>query len=152
MKPASLNFWFAAGLFVASAAVVGAQNYSIEWSTVDGGGGTSTGGVYAVSGTIGQPDAGPTMSGGNYSVDGGFWGVMAVVQTPGAPLLTITKSGANAVISWPAPATGFVLQTNANVGNLGGWGDFSGSVSDNGTTKSVTLPAQPGNSYFRLKQ
>ncbi|MCX6894547.1 MAG: hypothetical protein NTZ16_03385 [Verrucomicrobia bacterium] len=152
MKPASLNFCFAAGLFIASAAALCAQNYSIEWSTIDGGGGTSTGGVYAVSGTIGQPDAGPTMSGGNYSVDGGFWGVMAVVQTPGAPLLSITKSGGNAVISWPVPATGFVLQTNANVGNPAGWGNFSGSVSDNGTTKSVTLPAQPGNSYFRLKQ
>lgn len=152
MKPASLNLWLAVGLFGAVVAAVGAPNYSIDWATVDGGGSTSTGGVYAVSGTIGQPDAGPTMSGGNYSVDGGFWGVMAVVQTPGAPLLSITKSGGNAVISWPAPAPGFVLQTNANVGNPAGWGDFSGAVSDNGTTKSVTLPAQPGNSYFRLKQ
>jgi hypothetical protein len=32
--------------------------YSIDWSTIDGGGGTSTGGVYSVTGTIGQPDAG----------------------------------------------------------------------------------------------
>jgi hypothetical protein len=29
----------------------------LDWFTIDGGGGTSTGGVYAVSGTIGQPDA-----------------------------------------------------------------------------------------------
>ncbi|HWN96366.1 MAG TPA: hypothetical protein VNT99_15150, partial [Methylomirabilota bacterium] len=49
-----------------------AQSYSIDWFTIDGGGGTSTGGVYSVSGTIGQPDAG-TMSGGNYSLAGGFW-------------------------------------------------------------------------------
>lgn len=34
-----------------------AQSYSIDWFTIDGGGGTSTGGVYSVSGTIGQPDA-----------------------------------------------------------------------------------------------
>jgi hypothetical protein len=33
--------------------------------------GTSTGRVYSVSGTIGQPDAGK-MSGGNYTLDGGF--------------------------------------------------------------------------------
>jgi hypothetical protein len=32
-----------------------AQSYSIDGSTVDGGGGSSTGGVYGVSGTIGQP-------------------------------------------------------------------------------------------------
>ena len=35
-----------------------AQSYAIDWHTIDGGGGTSTGGVYAVSGTIGQHDAG----------------------------------------------------------------------------------------------
>jgi hypothetical protein len=34
-----------------------AQSHSIDWSTIYGGGGTSTGGVYTVSGTIGQPDA-----------------------------------------------------------------------------------------------
>jgi hypothetical protein len=30
----------------------------VDWSTIDGGGGTSTGGIYTVSGTFGQPDAG----------------------------------------------------------------------------------------------
>ena len=40
-----------------------AGDFSLDWSTIDGGGGTSTGGVYSVSGTIGQPDAG-AMSGG----------------------------------------------------------------------------------------
>jgi hypothetical protein len=34
-----------------------AQNFSIDWFTIDGGGGTSTGGLYSVIGTIGQPDA-----------------------------------------------------------------------------------------------
>ena len=40
-----------------------AQQYSIDWYKVAGGGGTSTGGVYAVSGTIGQHDAGGPMTG-----------------------------------------------------------------------------------------
>jgi hypothetical protein len=30
-----------------------AQSYSIDWHTIEGGGGTSTGGVYSVSGSIG---------------------------------------------------------------------------------------------------
>jgi len=34
-----------------------AQSYAIDWFTIDGGGGTSTGGAYTVSGTVGQPDA-----------------------------------------------------------------------------------------------
>src|SRR5207248_2554159 len=68
-------------LFTASA-----QSYSIDWFTIDGGGGTSTGSVYAVSGTVGQADANPQpLSSGNFSVVGGFWSLFSVVQTPGAP-------------------------------------------------------------------
>jgi len=48
--------------------------YDLTWSTVDGGGYTfSTGGGYQLGGTIGQPDAG-TLSGGDYTLSGGFWG------------------------------------------------------------------------------
>ena len=61
------------------------------------------------SGTIGQPDAG-SMSGGNYTLQGGFWGVVAAVQTSGVPLLTITPSGPGVIVSWPSPSTGFGLQ------------------------------------------
>jgi hypothetical protein len=48
--------------------------YDLSWSTVDGGGATwSEGGGYALGGTIGQPDAG-VLSGGGYTLAGGFWG------------------------------------------------------------------------------
>ena len=43
------------GLLVVSLAW--AQQYSVDWYKVAGGGGTSTNGQYSVSGTIGQPDA-----------------------------------------------------------------------------------------------
>src|SRR5436189_1539989 len=80
-----------------------AQNYSIDWFTIDGGGGTSTGGVYSVSGTIGQPDAGQ-MSGGNFSLTGGFWSIFAAVQIPGSPLLRVVLTTTNTVlIAWPYP-------------------------------------------------
>src|SRR5277367_4334912 len=93
-----------------------AQTYSIDWHKIAGGGGTSTGTngatVYAVSGTIGQHDASTAMSGGNYSLTGGFWSLISVVQTPGAPFLTITQSTGSATVSWPSPSTGYYLQTN----------------------------------------
>ena len=57
---------------------VSAQSYNIDWSTIDGGGGTSTNGQYSLTGTIGQPDAG-AMSGGNFTLQGGFWGVVPAV-------------------------------------------------------------------------
>lgn len=47
-------------------------DYDLSWSTIDGGGGTSKGGVFVLSGTIGQPDAG-TMTGGDFVLSGGFW-------------------------------------------------------------------------------
>ncbi len=73
---------------IATAAVLGlagaanAQPYDLSWYTIDGGGGTSTGGVFSLSGTIGQPDAGGPMTGGAYSLTGGFW-VGGSVTPPG---------------------------------------------------------------------
>ena len=56
--------------------IAGAQSggaYKLAWSTLDGGGQTfATGGAYSVGGTAGQPDSGP-MSGGVYTLTGGFW-------------------------------------------------------------------------------
>src|SRR5215831_8672232 len=102
----------AVSLLILIATSASAQSYSIDWYTIDGGGGTSTGGVYSVSGTIGQPDAGH-MSGGNYTLDGGFWGIVAAIQSPGAPLLRVLLTATNTVVvAWPAPSTGFSLQQN----------------------------------------
>jgi hypothetical protein len=127
-----------------------AQTYSIDWHTIDGGGGTSTGGVYSVSGTIGQPDAG-TMSGGNYSLTGGFWSLLSIVQTPGAPLLSITLTATNtAMVSWPSPSTDFTLQQNTNgIGTLN-WSNLVGGIQDNGTIKYVIVNPPTGNRFYRL--
>src|ERR1019366_2932110 len=92
-----------------------AQSYNIDWYKVSGGGGTSTGGTYQVSGTIGQPDASGAMTGGNYSLTGGFWSLISVVQTAGAPLLTIMYASNQAIVSWSPSGTGFTLQTNNNL-------------------------------------
>ena len=47
-------------------------DYSISWYTIDGGGGTSSGGSYQLTGTIGQPDAGYHDE-APYELLGGFW-------------------------------------------------------------------------------
>jgi hypothetical protein len=54
-----------------------AGQYKLTWSTIDGGGGRSSGGPYTQTVTIGQPDAAYS-AGGNYELLGGFW--------PGGPL------------------------------------------------------------------
>jgi hypothetical protein len=53
-----------------------AQPYAIDWWTVGGGGGNSAGGDFALSGTAGQSGTG-RMSGGSYSLEGGFWASLA---------------------------------------------------------------------------
>ena len=53
-----------------------ADAFDLAWWTVDGGGGTSAGGSYSLSGTLGQPDAASgaaSLSGGSYQLSGGFW-------------------------------------------------------------------------------
>jgi len=126
-----------------------AQQYFVDWSKIAGGGGTSSNGQYSVVGTIGQHDASGAMTGGNYSLTGGFWALISVVQMPGAPTLTITHSGNNVIVSWPSPSTGFVLQQNSDLTTTN-W-TTSGGVNDDGTTKSVTITSPTGNLFFRLK-
>ena len=142
-------------LLAALLPVIGfAQSYSVDWYKVAGGGGTSTGGTYSVSGTIGQPDAGGAMSGGNYSVTGGFWSLINVVQTPGLPNLIILRSGANSVkIVWPDAATNtYTLQQNGNLTAAGGWTTSGFSMTNGFGTNFVTITPPTGNVFFRLKQ
>ena len=128
-----------------------AQNYSIDWYKIAGGGGTSTGGTYQVSGTIGQPDASGAMSGGQYSVTGGFWSLISVVQTAGLPNLTITYSGNSVVVSWPNTGS-YILQQNGNLATSGGWATTGYGITTANGTNSVTITPPTGNLFFRLKQ
>jgi hypothetical protein len=63
----------AIGLVSITASAASAQVFSIDWHRVAGGGGQSSGGDFAVSGTIGQAEAGSPMTGGDFSLTGGFW-------------------------------------------------------------------------------
>ena len=126
-----------------------AQSFSIDWFTIDGGGGTSTGGVYSVSGTVGQPDAGGAVMGGSYSVTGGFWSLFSV-QTPGAPLLKIFRTATNtAVVSWSSSSLGWNLQQSTNL-SATNWVAPSESVNDDTTNKFIIVNPPVGNRFYRL--
>ncbi len=86
--PAALALLVCTIVSVAIASMGG--GYDLSWYTIDGGGGTSTGGGYTLSGTIGQPDASVTpMTGGNYTLVGGFWpGAAAGVPVPDFTLVS----------------------------------------------------------------
>ena len=126
-----------------------AQSYSVDWHKIAGGGGTSTNSQYAVSGTIGQPDASLAMSGGQYSVTGGYWSLINVVQTPGAPTLYVTSSGNTVTVSWPNTGS-YSLQQNANLAVPGGWTTRGYTITTANGTNSISITSPTGNLFFRL--
>jgi len=75
MRQTTLLLALTALLLLASVALAqSGGGYDLSWSTVDGGGATwSEGGGYSLGGTVGQPDA-EVLSGGGYTLAGGFWG------------------------------------------------------------------------------
>ncbi len=74
------------------------SQYTIPWFTIDGGGTTSTGGTFSLTGTIGQPDAssfaGP-ISNDFFSLVGGFWpaAVVPSCALPGDMDLSTLRNG-----------------------------------------------------------
>jgi hypothetical protein len=152
MKTKTIRFVFLAGGFFLVAACclsARAQSYSIDWYKIAGGGGTSTGATYSVSGTIGQPDAGGPMTGGNYSLTGGFWALISVVQTPGAPQLNVSHNGNTVTVYWQ-DVSGWSLQQNGNLAAPLGWSLNGSAILTNGTNY-LNLVNPAGNLFFRLQ-
>jgi len=62
--------------------------YDLSWNSIDGGGITfATGGNYSLGGTFRQADAG-VLSGGPYTLTGGFW---AALNTGGSTYLPLIR-------------------------------------------------------------
>ena len=130
-----------------------AQNFAIDWFTIDGGGGTSTGGVFAISGTIGQPDGG-VMTNGNYALLGGFWAV-ASIPPPAAPRLNIERlAGGQVRVFWGLPADSFVLDGATNLLNAPNtvWTQVAFPYDTNATHISITVPMPGGRQFYRLRR
>lgn len=142
MKTAVIGILPAAIVWLGSVAL---GQYSIDWRTLDGGGGTGTNGQYSLSGTIGPPDAGGPMTTGPYSLVGGFWVLPGLVQTPGTPILCITNAAPGfATVWWTPPTPGFTLQSTDSLAPTNRVNVPSGT--NNPVTVPATLPAR----FYRL--
>jgi hypothetical protein len=127
-----------------------AQDLNVNWFTVDGGGGTSSGGAFSVSGTTGQPDAG-VLSGDSYGIQGGFWSNVSILQTSGAPILRIQLVGSSAILSWPVGVAGFSLE-ETTVPSNGPWSPTPQPVLDTVVDHTVTVPVINLSKVFRLRK
>jgi hypothetical protein len=117
-----------------------AQTLSLDWSTIDSGGGTSSGGQYTVSGTIGQPDA-SAMSGGSFTLQGGFWPGI-IVRSTNAPTLFIQLAGDSVIISWSPVTAGFQLEEKEDLAEV----VWTAAPAGNPVTIPITGPAR----FYRL--
>src|SRR6266446_1457321 len=94
-----------------------AQDFTVDWFAVAGGGGPSSGGNFELRATIGQPDTGE-MAGGGFALLRGFWSIAGLIETPGAPSLSVSLARGSVLISWPENGSaGFVLEEAAALAN-----------------------------------
>ena len=125
------------------------QDFKIEDSTFDSGGGKSEGGRYKVEGTIGQPETG-TSTGGRYTFKGGFWG--GGVQVAGLPQLRIVKGSSEIEIHWTDPDDAYAL-TESSTLSAGSWSASERQVFYKNGEKTVFLEKWEDEArFFRLER
>ncbi len=102
-----------------------------------------------------NPQAGLILSGNTLygtAYYGGRLGNGTVFSLSFAPELTITPSRANVILTWPANATGYALQSATNLGSSAVWAaDSAGPVVLNGQN-TVTNPISGTQRFFRLSR
>lgn len=94
-----------------------AQNFSIDWFTVAGGGMKSRADKYVLNGTVGQAAAG-AMTKGNYSVVGGFWSFSAAGPASGTSISADLAGSTYAGIDLTDPAQAQADLDGDGVSNL----------------------------------
>ena len=91
------------------------QAYSIESYVIAGGVGSSSGGGFSLSGTVAEPSAGSVLTGGAYTLRGGFWPGIILSAEGEIPQLFIQLSGESVTLSWTPATAGFVLEQSGDV-------------------------------------
>ena len=147
--------FYAAIACAATIITCSAQDFALEASAISAGGGQGSSSDFELAATIGQVDAG-SMSGGDFALDGGFWSIIAAVDTQGAPSLTISASGDQVTLSWPeAGSAGFGLEV-ANALAISPetttWTPVNATPQTNNGVVSVQLPLAEGPQFYRLQK
>ena len=137
-------------LLALAAAAAHAQSgggYELKNGAFSSGAGSATNGAYRMTATF-TPSASGALTNAGYSLKGDFSSI-GLVQTAGAPLLRIIASGANAILAWPDPSTGFTLQSTPAIAPAN-WTDVAQPAVVVGNEKTVTVPATGPYRFYRL--
>ncbi len=86
------------------------------------------------------------------AIAAGGYHTVALVGTAPPPRLTIIRSGANVILTWPTDAAGFTLQSTTNLVSPAVWSSVSsGPVVVNGQN-AVTNSVSGTQKFYRLSQ
>jgi hypothetical protein len=93
-------------------------------------------------------------AGGAFTTAGGkVSAYIARAYLPVLPTLSVLRSSENVTVSWPAVDTaGFALEQAGPLAAPAGWVTNSATVTDDGTNKSVTIPATSSSQFFRIRR
>jgi hypothetical protein len=65
------------------------------------------------------------------------------------PLLSVSRSGTNVLLSWPASAAGFGIQSTVSLSQ--GWTNVVAPLTTNGGTISMSVPLSANQAFYRLQ-
>lgn len=122
----------------------------VDWHVLGGGGGHSTGGVYAVRGTIGQPMIGRVAQ-DRIQLNGGFWAFAMIIQQEGAPKLYLDwATPTNMQLTWRAEQGTAVLQVTDSL-TQPNWVDVAGDpIWEDEINRFLLAPADTVR-FYRLR-
>jgi hypothetical protein len=83
-------------------------------------------------------------------MDVGIWSTQITEILTASPVLSITVSNANAVVSWPGTAITFNLESNTNLLTAGGWTVVTPNFSTNNGQVYYQTSLTNGVRFFRL--
>lgn len=140
---ATAILWLLGGIFA------GALQYAIAWTAAAQS--SSSRHSHPLAREVKHSGAGE-LTGGVYSLEGGFWAIAVANDSPNVPLLRIGLTPTNTVLlTWSAQAVGLVPERN-DLLISSNWVALTnaGSVVDGENQVVVAVP--PGNSFFRLQR
>ncbi len=159
---------------------LGAENYTLNLNVKSGGGGLSRGATFSVGGTVGEPGAGPVLSGPKtYTLVSGYWSVVTAVQKTlatassttstlattmatvdpmvavaperGLPAPGIGRQPDGLVLSWPTGAGALTLETTADVTPPIRWSVVGETMVVSNGLNRVPVQVTGTQQFFRLR-
>lgn len=149
-KPGPPCCWpaLAAGLLASLSAQ--AQQFAAPSTVIAAGGGGSAGGNFALVATIGQAVPG-RQTGGNFTLEAGFIPTITVLQTPGAPTLSLNRATGTVILNWAVTSVAFTLESTMTPHVSSSWLAVAGLPTLISGTNYLSVPVATTHQFYRLK-